>query len=51
MFSKIYLSVTDVFKVEPPHLDLEYLELNQQIMTKKSGDIFDDVKFYRKPFR
>ena len=44
-------SVCKTFSVEPPHLDLEYLELSEPVLVKKTGDIFDDVKFYRKPFR
>ena len=44
-------SVTEVFSVVPPHLDLEYLEISEPVKIKKTGDIFDDVRFYRKPFR
>ena len=37
--------------MEPPHLDLEYLEIREPIKTKKTGDIFDDVRHFRKPFK
>ena len=43
--------VTEVFNVEPPQLDLAYLELNEAPIVKKTGDIFDDVKFFRKSYR
>ena len=45
------LAVTELFHVEPPQLDLAYLELNEAPMVKKTGDIFDDVKFFRKTYR
>ena len=40
--------VTGVFLVDPPQLDLEYLELNPPANIKKGGDIFDDVRHYRR---
>jgi len=43
--------VCEIFCVEPPQLDLDYLEIKDPVSVKKTGDIFDDVKFYRKPFR
>ena len=47
----VFVPVTEVFSVEPPHLDLAYLELQDPGHVKKSGDIFDDVKFFRKSYR
>jgi hypothetical protein len=35
------------FAVDPPQLDLDYLEMNQPVVVKKGGDIFDDVRHYR----
>ena len=46
-----FFAVTELFHVEPPQLDLAYLELNEAPMAKKTGDIFDDVKFFRKTYR
>ena len=47
----VFVPVTEVFSVEPPHLDLAYLELQDPGHVKKTGDIFDDVKFFRKSYR
>ena len=40
--------VTAVFLVDPPQLDLEYLEMDPPATVKKGGDIFDDVRHYRR---
>lgn len=48
---KNVLTVTEVFNVEPPQLDLDYLETDITPIVKKTGDIFDDVKFFRRSFR
>ena len=51
VYNAVFAPVTEVFSVEPPHLDLAYLELQEPGHVKKSGDIFDDVKFFRKSYR
>ena len=40
--------VSGVFIVAPPQLDLDYLEIGPPVLMKKGGDIFDDVRHYRK---